>query len=143
MRWWLLLVLALSGCVTLTPKGAGVSVYRTSLQSERDQREPRGCRRLSSSSPRFITELEMEGQKDPFRVERNEAGAAGGNALVVSTRMIIGRRDPECTNALPITDCPATSGAWFRMIIDCYACTDEGLQTLSSLPPTGREPLHP
>jgi hypothetical protein len=134
----------MSACVTLTPAGAGVTVYKAALVSERDQREPlAGCRRLSSSEPRFITELEMEGQKDPFRVERNATGAEGGNALLVQTRMIIGRRDPECTESLRITDCPATSGAWFRMVVAGYACTDEGLQALANYQPKEREPLHP
>ena len=135
MRWWLLLVLALSGCVTLTPKGAGVSVYRTSLQSERDQREPRGCRRLSSSSPRFITELEMEGQKDPFRVERNEAGATGANVLLVLSRMTLGRRNFECPNASPITDCPGSFGAWYSVALETYSCSDAALRALSPSSP--------
>jgi hypothetical protein len=144
MRWCLLFATAMSGCVTLTPAGAGVSVYKASLVSEQDRREPpTGCRRLSSSEPRFITELELEGQKDPFRVERNSTGVEGGNALLVQTRMIMGRRDPECTNSLPITDCPSSSGAWFRMVIDRYVCTDEGLQALANAQPKGHEGLHP
>ncbi len=84
-----------------------------------------------------MTELDMEGQKDPFRVERNEAGAAGANALLVLSRMTISRHDSECPGSSPITDCPPSFGAWFSVVIESYACTPDAVRRLSmpSRPP--------
>jgi len=79
-----------------------------------------------------MTELDMEGQKDPFRVQRNEAGAAGGNVLLVLSRMEISRHDSECPASSPITDCPPSFGAWFDVVIEAYSCTPDALRTLST-----------
>jgi len=92
----LLAVLACS-CVTLTSDGARVKVFRGSLEAEPAQRSmPEGCRLLSSTPPTTTTELDLEGQKDPFRAQRNETGAAGGNALLVLTQMTLSRRESDC-----------------------------------------------
>jgi hypothetical protein len=80
-----------------------------------------------------MPELDLEGQKDPFRAARNEAGAAGANALLVLSQMTISRRDLECPPSSPITDCPPSFGAWFRVVIESYTCTPDALQQLSSL----------
>jgi hypothetical protein len=138
MRWLALLPsVVVYGCVTLTPEGAGVSVYRAPIEGVQSQRQmPQGCRLVATKPPVSMTELDMEGQKDPFRVERNEAGAAGANALLVLSRMIISRHDPECPGSSPITDCPPSLGAWFRVVIESYACTPDALRGLSPPTPT-------
>src|SRR5262245_7353888 len=146
MRWcWLLAIAVMSGCVTLSPEGAKVSVYRTSLDaSAADRRMPNGCRLLSTTDSVSIPEIDLVGQMDPFRTQRNETGGAGGNALLVLTRMTRGRRDPECPTASPITDCPATLGAWFSVVFESYSCTPEALGQLATAPTVapapGREP---
>jgi hypothetical protein len=132
MRCWLLsfAVLAFS-CVTLTPDGARVAVYQAPLGGESGHRGlPRGCRLRATLPPTTMTELELEGQKDPFRVERNRAAAEGANLLLVLTRMTLSRRDLECPSASPITDCPPSSGAWYRVVVECYACTADALRAL-------------
>ena len=91
---------------------------------------PNGCRLLSRTPPTSTTELDLEGQKDPFRVQRNEAAAAGGNALLALTRMTISRRD-ECPSASPITDCPPSFGAWFDLVTESYVCSPEALRELA------------
>jgi hypothetical protein len=95
---------------------------------------PRGCSLLSSKPPIAMPELDLEGQKDPFRADRNEAGAAGANALLVLSKMTISRHDGECPGSSPITDCPPSFGAWFRVVVESYACTPEALRQLSSIP---------
>jgi hypothetical protein len=58
------------GCVALTPEGARVSVYRAPLDGPPFQRAmPEGCRLLATKPPISMPELDLEGQKDPFRVE--------------------------------------------------------------------------
>jgi hypothetical protein len=127
----LLLPLVLGGCVRITVEGARVFVYRAPLNGLPKQRSmPEGCRLLSSTAPIDMRELDLEGQKDPFRVARNEAAAAGGNALLVLTEMTRARRDFECPLASPITDCPGSLGAWFRVVIETYACTADALAQL-------------
>jgi hypothetical protein len=110
-----------------------VYVYKASLDTApANSRMPEGCRLLAEKPPVDMTELEIEGQKDPYRVLRNEAGAAGANALLVRSRVIIPRRNFECPSASRITDCPGSSGAWFRVVFETYACTPEALRDLDA-----------
>ena len=134
MRWCAALpAVLICGCVTLTPAGAQVGVYRAPLRDPPAERKlPEGCHLLARRPPVSMTELDMEGQKDPFRPERNETAAAGGNALLVLSRMTISRRDWECPASSPITDCPPNVGAWFRVVIESYACTPDALHHLSA-----------
>src|SRR5262245_16498314 len=133
MRWcWLILVLWASACAPLTPGGARVSVYRAPLDGPAATRSmPEGCRLLSRTPPTSTTELDLEGQKDPFRVQRNETAAAGGNALLALTRVKVSRHDLECPGSSPITDCPPSFGAWFEIVTESYACTPDALRELS------------
>ena len=137
MRWCaVLLGVFACGCVALTPEGARVSVYRAPLDGQPVQRTmPEGCRLLATKPPISMPELDLDGQKDPFRVERNDAGAAGANALLVLSRMTMGRRNMDCPGGSPITDCPGSVGAWFRVAVETYACTPDALHTLSTSPP--------
>jgi hypothetical protein len=81
------------------------------------------------------SELDLEGQKDPFRAERNEAGAAGANALLVLSRVTMGRRGSgDCATNSPITECGGL-GARFRVVFQSYACTPQGLRELSTRRP--------
>lgn len=138
MRCRLLLIAFLpsfltSGCVTLTSEGARVSVYNAPLDGQVSQRGlPDGCRLVAAKPAFSTTELEIEGQKDPFRVTRNEAGAAGANVLLVLKRTILSRHDLECPGSSPITDCPPSSGAWYRVVLESYACTPDALHAMSA-----------
>ena len=91
---------------------------------------PDGCLLLATKPPVDMTELDMEGQRDPFRIQRNDAGAAGGNALLVLSQMTVSRHDSECPGSSPITDCPPSFGAWYRVVFESYACTPEALARL-------------
>src|SRR5262245_49095125 len=88
-----LVVIAASGCATLppalTPEGKGVFVYTAPLDGPAASREmPDGCRKLDvAQAEDWMSELEMEGRAEPFRKQRNAAGAAGANALLVLKRL--------------------------------------------------------
>jgi hypothetical protein len=139
----LLLSLCVSGCVSLTPAGAHVSVYEAPLDGLAARRTmPDGCARLSASAPVSMPELDLEGQKNPFRVERNEAGAAGANALLVLKQMTRSREDFNCPTTSPITDCAPSFGAWYRVVVERYACTPHALSALAAIPPN-RAPSFP
>jgi hypothetical protein len=122
-----------SGCaIPLTTQGARVVVVRRPLDPAASRQPvPAGCRLVATSPTLSRTELDLEGQHDPFRAERNEAGAAGANVLVVRSRMTVSRRDFSCPASSPITDCPASSGAWYDVVIESYACSKDGAQALA------------
>lgn len=115
---------------TLSHQGAGVSVYEVPQTATADTKMPEGCRLVATKPPVKLTEMEMYGQKDPYRSMRNEAGTAGANALLVRPHMIVARRDFDCPAKAPITDCPGSSGAWYEVTFESYSCTDDALQKL-------------
>ncbi len=130
---WLLVLIAAYACITLTPEGARVTVYRAPLDEPQARYAmPQGCRLIAEAPAVSMTELEIEGQKDPYVVQRNRAAAAGANALLVRSRMLVGRRNLDCPGSAPITDCPPDSGAWFRVVIESYACPPDVLRMLST-----------
>jgi hypothetical protein len=133
MRWRVLLIAGvLCGCVTLTPEGSRVSVYQARMSAAPvDRSMPAGCVLIATTPARHMPELDLDGQKDPFRKERNEAGAAGANALLVLRRTLIGRRDPECAAGMRITDCAGSLGAWFDVTIETYTCAPDALVNFS------------
>ena len=138
MRLYLLLPVVFScACVTLTPEGARVSVFRAPLDAVPARRSmPPSCVLIATKPAVTMTEQEMEGQKDPYRVQRNEAAAAGGNALLVLSRVIGSRRNPECPGTLPINDCAGNTGATFDVVIESYSCTADALRELAVPPKT-------
>jgi hypothetical protein len=85
-----------------------------------------------------VLSAEIEGQKDPYRAERKRAAADGANALLVLSKVVIGRRDFDCPGSSPITDCPPSSDAWLRVVFESYACTSEALRTLATPVPKER-----
>jgi hypothetical protein len=103
---------------------------------------PDGCRLVAAKAPVSMTELEMEGQNDPYRAARNEAAAAGANVLLVLSRFTVPRHDFDCPASSPITDCPPSEGAWFRVVLESYLCTAEALRKLDTPPADPVSPLH-
>ena len=119
-QWCAFLVLVLgSGCATpLTPQGARVFVVRAPLAplaSPPQQPMPSGCTLATATSTLSRTEFELEGQHDPFREDRNKAGAAGANVLVVRSRMVVPRRDSAAPHRHPsrtVRPAPAPGMTW-------------------------------
>jgi hypothetical protein len=137
---WVLPVIVASACVTLSPAGGRVAVFRAPLDAApANRRMPSGCTLLLREPSVSMPELDLEGQKDPFRRERNEAGEAGANALLVLSRMTVSRHDSECPGSSPITDCPPSFGAWYDVVVERYACTDEALHGLHKMPESALE----
>jgi hypothetical protein len=128
------LAILLSACMSCVMVAASidVAVYQAPLDAPPARRAmPSGCRLVHASKRVSLTELDMQGQKDPYRVQRREAAAAGANALLVLSKQLISRHDPDCPGASPITDCPPGFGAWFDVVFESYACPPEALQKLS------------
>ena len=125
-------------CASVPTADRGVAVYQAPLGGPAsDARMPAGCRRLAVHARVNLTELEMTGSKDPFRAHREGAAAAGGNLLLVRSRILVPRQGFDCPAASPITDCPPTEGAWFEVVFEDYACSADALQALQkAAPPT-------
>jgi hypothetical protein len=129
----LLFALLASGCVTLTPAGAHVSIYYAPLDGPPALRAmPDDCRRLSVSSKEWMTEADIEEQATPFARHQNASVAAGGNVLLVLKEERRGRRDPDCPASSPIRNCAGSSGAWYNVVFESYMYTDEAILTLNT-----------
>src|SRR5262245_34649719 len=138
-----LLAWVASSCVTLTPEGTRVSVYTAPLDGLPVQREmPDGCRRLMTLPKDWMSELELAAKDNPFAKQQNATAAAGANVLLVLKQLGRPRRDVECPNALPILDCPGSSGAWYNVAFEGYACTPEAIRTLNTPKGTARAVAH-
>jgi len=122
----------LCGCATLTPGGARVTVFQARLNDPPPQRSmPAECTLIGTKPPARMSELDLDGQKDPFRKDRNEAAAEGANAMLALRRMIIDRRNSECPPSMRITDCSGSLGAWYDVTVERYSCTPEALAAVS------------
>jgi hypothetical protein len=118
------------------PKSSPVAVFRAPLDGPPEKRAmPDGCTRLAEKPPVIMTEQEMEGQDDPYRVEIKEAVTARANVLLVLSKVIQPRRDFECPAASPITDCPPSTGSWRQVVFQSYSCTPEAVKALTPPPP--------
>ena len=119
-------------CASSTPDRGGVRVYQAPL-SDAPAGMPRGCRLLIAHPPVDMSELLMTGSRDPFRAQRVRAEQAGGNVLLVRSRMIVPRMDYNCPAASPITDCPPSEGSWHLVVFEDYACSAEAMKELAAL----------
>jgi len=125
-----------SSSSSFPPSSVTVAVFSAPLEGPPSGRAmPAGCRLIETTRPVDMTEVEMEGQRDPYRVERKNASAAGANALLVLSKIVVPRHDFDCPRGLRITDCPASSGARLQVVFESYACSDEALRTLSTPAP--------
>jgi hypothetical protein len=62
------------------------------------------------------------------------AAASGANVLLRVEQLIAPRSDFDCAAAQPISDCPQTLGAWYRVTLRSYDCDDAARTTLATPP---------
>src|SRR4029079_17885103 len=120
-------------CAMVASPSIDVSVYQAPLDAPPARRAMQsGCRLVHTSKRVSLTELDMHGQKDPYRAQRREAAAAGANALLVLSKQAISRHDPDSRGASAISGCPTGFGAWFDVVFESYACPPDALKKLSA-----------
>jgi hypothetical protein len=73
----------------------------------------------------------MEIKTNPISEAAQRAAAGGGNVSSCSSRWSAHARHFECPNAVPIRDCAPSSGAWYTVEFESYACSAEALRTLN------------
>src|SRR5215831_622441 len=84
------------GCASVTPEGAKVKVYEADLKAPADARRlPGGCRMVGTSGP--VDQMESERlESDPYRSQRNDTAAKGGNVLLVLSDMLRQLNKTDC-----------------------------------------------
>jgi hypothetical protein len=124
------------GCASLTPEGAKVKVYEADAKTPPDARRlPAGCRVLATTAP--VDQMESERQSgDPYRVQRNETAAKGGNVLLVLSERTLTLNKTDCAPSDTSPDCQSRAQNWYKVAFESYACDEPGLQALATLQPT-------
>jgi hypothetical protein len=123
------------GCASTTPEGAKVMVYEADLKMPEDARRlPEGCRLVGHSGP--IDQMESERlMSDPYRSQRNDTAAKGGNVLLVLSDMLRRLNKTDCAPSDTSPDCQSRAQNWYQVMFESYACDAASLQALASLQP--------
>jgi hypothetical protein len=94
---------------------------------------PAGCRLIGETAPQTMSEADLDAS-GAFSRERVAAAASGANVLLRVEQLIAPRSDFDCAAAQPISDCPQTLGAWYRVTLRSYDCDDAARTTLATPP---------
>src|SRR5262245_59574274 len=131
----LLLGLAALSCASVKKDSIGVAVYEASASApEADRRLPEGCRLLGTSGP--IDQMESErAADDPYKSQRRDAAAHGGNVLLVLSQRTVTRPNSDCPSGDVSADCLRRTQSWFRVSFEEYACRPEAVAELAKVPP--------
>ncbi len=122
------------GCASRTPEGASVRIYQTELKTPETPAPPlpNGCRMLKSWGP-ITEETQARHIADPYRAQRNEAAAAGGNVLFVKSYLFMEKKKTDCPMSDNSPDCVANAQNWYKTSFDSYECDAPAVQALSEL----------
>ncbi len=123
------------GCATATPEGAKVEVYEANLKLPPDSRRlPDGCRLVLTSGP--VDQMESERLvTDPYRTQRNDTAAKGGNVLLVLSDRYKTLNKTECPPSDTSFDCQSTAQNWYQVMFESYTCDAPSLEALAALQP--------
>jgi hypothetical protein len=128
-------------CASLTPGGEKVRVYQADLDSADAAVPPLpdGCRLLGTSGPIEEVHETLE-QSDPYRVQRNETAALGGNVLYLQSYLFRRLLKTDCpVGATAASGCENNSQNWYRVAFRSYTCDETALAELAESP----EPISP
>src|ERR1700730_13471717 len=124
-----LATIGLTACASLSPNGARVKVYEANLAAPESARTlPSGCKILSTTAP----ENQMESERhisDPYRTQRNDTAAQGGNVLLVLSDRFLNLVRTDCSTSETSPDCQSQS--WYRVRFASCACDAAAEQTLA------------
>jgi hypothetical protein len=131
-----MILASLVGCASLTPDGAKVKVYEADLRTPAEARRlPQGCRLVGSTAP--FDQMESERHTDdPYRVQRNDTAAKGGNVLLVLSDRYLTRSKTDCAPSDTSVDCQNRAQNWYKTQTESYTCDAAALQALDSLEPS-------
>ena len=125
-----LAAVGVTACASLSPNGARVKVYEANFAAPESARTlPAGCRILSTTAP----ESQMESERhisDPYRTQRNDTAAQGGNVLLVLSDRFRSFAKTDCATSENSPDCQSQN--WYKVRFASYACDAAAEQTLAA-----------
>ena len=134
------LALALAGCVTVTadgskPDGSTVKVYQAELASKDTMAPPMpaGCRLVGQSGPVDQQQQEFE-ISNPYRKQREDTAARGGNVLYVPFYRFRNLMKLDCPVGDSSPGCMDREQSWYKVTFKSYACDEPALQALAESP---------
>jgi hypothetical protein len=122
------------GCATVKTDPVSVKVYEANASAPAESRRmPAGCRLIDTTAP--FDQMESERYvENPYRKQREEAAANGGNVLLVLSTRLVTRPGLECPPSDRSPNCLRDSRSWNRVSFESYACGPEALATLAAIP---------
>ena len=129
------LALGLAGCVSVTADGSKVKVYQAELASKDTMVPPlpTGCKLLGQSGPIDQQQQAFE-ISDPYRTERNNTAALGGNVLYVPFYRFKNLMKIDCPVGDTTPGCMDNEQSWYKVTFRSYACDTPALQALAESP---------
>ena len=129
------LALGLAGCVSVNADGSKVKVYQAELESKDSMVPslPAGCKLVGQRGP-IDQEQQAFEVSDPYRKEREETSALGGNVLYVPFYRFKDLMKLDCPVGDTSPGCMDRSQSWYKVTFRSYACDAPALQALAELP---------
>src|SRR5262249_25764354 len=135
---WTALAGLTAACATTrsTPEGPTVKVYEADAAMPPEARRlPDRCRLLTTTAP--VDQMESERLvTDPYRSQRKDTLARGGNVLLVLSDRFRALPKTDCAPSDTSPDCQSRSQNWYKVSFESYACDAASLEALSTLQPT-------
>ena len=127
--------LGLAGCVSLTADGSKVKVYQAEMASKDAAVPPlpTGCKLVGQSGPIDQQQQAFE-ISDPYRTERNNTAALGGNVLYVPFYRFKNLMKTDCPIGDTTPGCMDSEQSWYKVTFRSYACDTFALQALAESP---------
>lgn len=124
-------VLPLSGCASGARSGelSKIAVYQAPPGPGGGPAMPAGCRLVREGAAQSLSEVDLVAP-ETFRADRARAVQEGANVLLLVETLVAPRSDFDCAATQPISDCPHTLGAWYRVVPRTYACDAEARKAL-------------
>jgi hypothetical protein len=134
--WFVLLGAANLACASLTPQGAQVQVYQANVETPATPSPPLpgDCRLLSTTAP-IDQEEQARHIYDPYRAQRNETAALGGNVLLVKSSRFMTLKKTDCPQSENSQGCADSAQNWYKVFFESYACDARALAALAELKP--------
>ena len=122
------------GCATTKSDPIPVKVYQADASEAPALRKmPEGCRLVGT----LAAFDQMEGDRytgDPYRKEREETAAKGGNVLLVLSTRLVTRPNIDCPPSDKSPGCLRESQSWNRVAFESYACGPDAMAILAAIP---------
>ena len=121
-------------CATTRTEPIPVKVYEADASATPLARKmPDACRLIGATGA--FDQMESERYTDdPYRKQRQDTAAHGGNVLLVLSSRIVTKPGLECPPSDRSPNCLRDSQNWNRVSFEFYACSPDALAALAALP---------